>query len=300
MHHDITEFLAWESASNDLIITKRIYIDMAGSNNAGLLLGRIIYWHLPSKYNEKPKLSIEKEGHLWLAKTQEDWWEECRLTVKEYRSALALLLKKNIVIKKVFKFGGDTVTHLRMNWTAFFIERDKFLNISKKVYGKSDLSILAETNCQSRPLYTKETTNIKLYSKEYREPTEEAVVSSSPPPLYLNKFIYHSLLSPHEISLGIGRVTIPQHSWDSLVQKHGEELVLKAAEELSSKIIQEPKRYKNHRMALDTFIKNSIKWQAETDAKTNRFKPKNNKTDWKNPEGAGGKKYKLQELDNDE
>jgi len=114
----ISEFLAQEKTSKDTIDVKRIYIDMAGDLVAGILLSQIMYWHLPGK-NDASRLRVKKEGSYWLAKTQNDWFNECRITAKQYRRAMALLKSKGFIETKVFKFAGDPTTHLKINWDTF-------------------------------------------------------------------------------------------------------------------------------------------------------------------------------------
>lgn len=298
MTFDPSSFISWESASRDTIDVKKIYIDIAESLVGGVLLSQIIFWHLPDK-SGKSKLSIEKNGELWLVKKQEDWWDECRITEKEYRLAISHLVDKKIIIKCIFQYNNCPTTHLRINWEQLIKEISSHLNFSNKHFEIDQREISKLTKGKEPSLYTKETTYREPYSKEYGEQTGEIGISPSPPLPLLNKIIYNPLLSEHEVAVGVGKVVISQQAWDFFVQQFGEPRVLQAAHDLSARIVEEPKRYKNHRMALGTFIKNSIKWEAEHKAKTGAFKPKDNKTDWKNPEGAGTKRFTLQELDND-
>jgi hypothetical protein len=114
----MNEFLAQEKTSKDTIDVKRIYIDMAGDLVAGILLSQILYWHLPGK-NDSSRLRVKKEGSYWLAKTQNDWFDECRITAKQYRRAINILKKLGFIETKVFKFAGDPTTHLKINWETF-------------------------------------------------------------------------------------------------------------------------------------------------------------------------------------
>ncbi|MCL0049734.1 hypothetical protein M1N04_01385, partial [Peptococcaceae bacterium] len=107
------DFLAWEKADKDVIKVKRLYIDITGDIIAGLLLSQIVYWHLPGK-NNFSKLRIKKQDQLWLAKGRNDWWEECRITARQFDRALKILINKGLVEKKIFKFNGTPTTHIRL------------------------------------------------------------------------------------------------------------------------------------------------------------------------------------------
>ena len=102
------EFLAWELYSRDTIDLKRIYIDIAGDLIAGLLLSQIIYWNLPSKETGKSKLQVKKDGHYWIVKGREDWYNEIRITKRQYDRASKILIEKDLIIpsKTNWKFGG--------------------------------------------------------------------------------------------------------------------------------------------------------------------------------------------------
>jgi len=108
------EFLKWEEVGRDSIKVKRIYVDVAEDLIAGILLSQIVYWHLPSKQDGNTKLRVEKGGQLWLAKGREDWWDECRITPRQFDRAINILIDKGIVEKELFKFNGSPMVHVRL------------------------------------------------------------------------------------------------------------------------------------------------------------------------------------------
>ena len=111
---DADIFLKWEAASEDKIKVKRIYIDLAGDLAAGILLSQLVYWHLPSKKNRLPKVRVFKDGKMWIAKTREEWWEECRLSDWQVRRSIKTLKNKGIIEKKIFNFDGKPTTHIHL------------------------------------------------------------------------------------------------------------------------------------------------------------------------------------------
>lgn len=123
---DFREFLLWEQATRDCIDVKKIYVDMADDLVAGILLSQIVYWFLPDKQG-RTKLRVEKDGHLWLVKGREDWWEECRIKPRQFDTAIAKLESKGLVEKKTYKFNGNPTIHVRILWDTFLPRLQEFL-----------------------------------------------------------------------------------------------------------------------------------------------------------------------------
>jgi hypothetical protein len=115
---DRKQFLLYERASRDTIDVKRAYIDMAGDLVAGIVLSQIVYWHLPNRQGED-RLAVERDGHKWLAKKREDWWQECRVTPKQADRALQILSEKGLIETKLYKFAGAPTKHVRLVWDRF-------------------------------------------------------------------------------------------------------------------------------------------------------------------------------------
>lgn len=108
------EFLLWEQTTRDTIDLKKIYIDVAGDIVSGVLLSQIIFWNLPNQEG-KTKLRVNHEGKLWLAKGREDWWQECRLSSKQFDRSIKILEDKDIVITALKKFNGSPTKHIYLN-----------------------------------------------------------------------------------------------------------------------------------------------------------------------------------------
>lgn len=106
--------------------TPHAYIDIAGGLIEGTLLTQILYWCGDDK-SEHGKLTIFRDGHYWLAKGRDDWYEEVRVTPRQYDTAISKLKgevkekgkivrideTKKLVEVKVFKFRGVPTTHIR-------------------------------------------------------------------------------------------------------------------------------------------------------------------------------------------
>ncbi len=121
------EFFKHELVSRDTIDVKKIYVDIAGDLVSGVLLSQVMFWHLPNKEGGT-KLRVKKEGHLWLAKKRDDWWDECRVSPKQFDRSVKELEKRQCVKTKLFKFDGNPTKHVRMNWDDFLVIYDAVLN----------------------------------------------------------------------------------------------------------------------------------------------------------------------------
>lgn len=110
---NFAQFLAWEESSRDTIDFKKIYVDMVGDLNAGLMLSEIVYWYLPNKRGES-KLRVEHDGKFWIACRRYEWWERTRLSPKQSDHALAILVGIHLVEKARYKFMGEIALHIRL------------------------------------------------------------------------------------------------------------------------------------------------------------------------------------------
>jgi len=131
------DFLRWESSTDDTVDFKKVYVDIAsGDIVSGLLLSQIVYWHLPSKRTNKVRLRVKKEGNLWLAKGRDDWYDECRISARQFDRASKILVDLGILEKKVFKFSGVPTVHVR-------IIQDKFIDLLNKQINEQYVEELA-------------------------------------------------------------------------------------------------------------------------------------------------------------
>ena len=146
------EFIAWEQVSRDTIDVKRCYIDIAGDLVAGVLLSQIVYWHLPDK-DGNDKLQVVKGGEKWLAKGRENWWEECRITPRQFDRACTLLESLGLIATDLKRFNGNPTKHIRICWDVFL--RDLLLQAmkvkgAKEAAGKMDIPERVKSKCPKR------------------------------------------------------------------------------------------------------------------------------------------------------
>jgi hypothetical protein len=114
----VQEFLLRERAMRDSIDVKRIYIDIAGDLAGGVFLSQLLFWYIPGREG-KSKLRVERNGQFWVAKKRSDWWDECRITEKQFDRIAAHLSKERLIETANFKFRGERVKHVRIHWPIF-------------------------------------------------------------------------------------------------------------------------------------------------------------------------------------
>lgn len=121
------KFINWEQASRDIIDVKRIYIDMAEDLVSGIMLSQIVYWFLPNRHGSS-KTRINKDGEYWIAKTYDDWFQECRISRKQAMACIEHLVKLELIVTAVFHFGGRRMMHLRINPEVFMEKFSRLVN----------------------------------------------------------------------------------------------------------------------------------------------------------------------------
>lgn len=79
---------------------------------AALLLSQILWWHQPAKDGE-PRARYERDGNVWLLRSDEEWWDDCRLTVKQMRRVRGVLVSLGLIESRRFKRAGAPVSAYR-------------------------------------------------------------------------------------------------------------------------------------------------------------------------------------------
>lgn len=89
-----------------------------GSPRDAWLLRRVVYW---SRYAK-----VEWGGHIWIAKTQEEWSSETGMPVRQVQRAFASLRSKSVVVTEQHLFGSKA-----MNFTRLTAHANAALGLSK-------------------------------------------------------------------------------------------------------------------------------------------------------------------------
>lgn len=108
----------WELESQlKPVLLRQEYVVITGGLAPAILLSQLVFWFKPGKHG-KPKLTIIREGRYWLAKTRNDWFNECGLSLKMYRGASAELVALGLVEIRHWKFGNDRTSHYWLDTKA--------------------------------------------------------------------------------------------------------------------------------------------------------------------------------------
>lgn len=197
---NFNEFLIWEQSSRDTIDLKKIYIDITGDLVSGLLLSQIIYWHLPDK-SGRTKLRVYKHDKYWLAKQRTDWWEEIRITAKQYDRAIDKLQKLGIVELWNTMFNAKNTPHIYLcrerlmeliNEQMKAQETPRFLPLGKTDIPKTSIPITettTKTNNKVNKGASKKSSALKFsdYLTQYPEKLNNAEIIEAIE-YYLNKY----------------------------------------------------------------------------------------------------------------
>ena len=132
------DLIAWNT-SNKTIAFKTIYVDITNDLIAGLLLSQIMYWFLPNQEGNT-KLRVERDGRFWLCKSRSEWYNEIRISEKQYDRASNILLNLKIIDVETFKFGGTPKLHIALNYDVLIgllnAELKKYSSNSKSLFPK--------------------------------------------------------------------------------------------------------------------------------------------------------------------
>jgi hypothetical protein len=115
---NFNEFLAIKKASSHRINFEVAYIDMVGDFVAGALLSQILYWFEPDKEG-RHKTRVTYKGRRAIAKSRNDWFDEIRISPKQYDKAVNILIKKGIVTVVNSMFNSKRTPFIMLNETNF-------------------------------------------------------------------------------------------------------------------------------------------------------------------------------------
>ncbi|MBI4595963.1 MAG: hypothetical protein HY730_06245 [Candidatus Tectomicrobia bacterium] len=103
----------WKLPKDRLEVNKTC-LDLAGDLTAGILLNRIILWHIASRHRSRQSVMINNKQ--WIARTRMDWWGDCRISPRQFDRAITILEKLKIVETAVFRYEGNPTKHIAINW----------------------------------------------------------------------------------------------------------------------------------------------------------------------------------------
>lgn len=99
-----------------------------GDHSAAALLSQLLWWFQLSKGTRQTRVRYEREGELWLIRSDDEWFEDCRLTQKQVRRVRKLLLEKDLIVHRKFQVYGAPTGAWRPNFPtleAFVVDYDR-------------------------------------------------------------------------------------------------------------------------------------------------------------------------------
>lgn len=166
---DMNKFLSLKAIEQQRVNFEMTYVDIAnGDLIAGLLLSQIIYWFLPDR-NGRTKTRVTYKGRDALAKNRGDWYEEVRITPRQYDKGIKILQDLGIVEIENSMFNGKRTPFIMLNENIFLSlyegELSRYYDfvtpISREGNTDIDKSVrpLTETTTET----TTKTTDYKVY-----------------------------------------------------------------------------------------------------------------------------------------
>lgn len=99
------------------MIHRYLVAALGGDWSTAALVAQIVYWH-GRRADGRPRLSVEHDGHLWLARRHDQWADELMISADQAKRYAAKARDAGLIIVEYRLFGGMRTAHYRPNWTA--------------------------------------------------------------------------------------------------------------------------------------------------------------------------------------
>ena len=116
--------LQLENSSLPAIKISKSCVDLTGELGVGIFLSRIVFLQLGKQENEA--YIVKRKRRTWIAKNRQEWWEDCRLSVKQVNRAIKILKTKNLIKTGVWRHSGAPTVHISLNCKVFFRRIQKY------------------------------------------------------------------------------------------------------------------------------------------------------------------------------
>lgn len=175
---DLNEFLQLKAMEQQRVNFEMTYVDMTGDLISGLLLSQIIYWFTPDK-NGKSKLKVTYKGKKALAKSRNEWFEEIRITEKQYDKAIKILQDLKIVEVVNSMFNSKRTPFIMLNDEEFLnLYRSNLINTTVLPKGKHRYSLKGKTDIDEKLIPLTEITADITTEITERYNTHDTIVTS--------------------------------------------------------------------------------------------------------------------------
>lgn len=89
-----------------------------GDHSAAALLSQLLWWFQPAKGTRQTRVRYEREGHLWLIRSDDDWYDDCRLSTKQVRRIRKALIERGLIVHRRFQVNGAPTGAWRPDFEA--------------------------------------------------------------------------------------------------------------------------------------------------------------------------------------
>lgn len=104
---------------NQRVLVEMWTVDaLDGDHAAAALLSQLLWWFQPAKGTRQPRVRYEREAHLWLIRSDDDWYDDCRLTIKQVRRIRKALLERGLIVHRRFQINGAPTGAWRPDFEA--------------------------------------------------------------------------------------------------------------------------------------------------------------------------------------
>ena len=116
--------------------TLHAYIDITGNLIEGTLLSQILYWFSDDK-NNRIRARIKRNGEYWIAKRRDEWWDEIRITDRQFDCAIKKLKEKGFVVLEKHKFNSMPTIYIRPDYDVINPALEEWKeNMAKEILSK--------------------------------------------------------------------------------------------------------------------------------------------------------------------
>ena len=147
--------------------TQHMYIDITGDLVSGTLLSQIMYWFAEDK-GGKSKVRVFKNGYFWIAKRRDEWYDEIRISKRQFDVAIKFLSKNHFVFLEKHKFQSLPTLHIRPNYEKINSEIQKWKDIVRGGIVEGNVNKALRDAYESNMTQTR-----KVETKEEREGRKE-------------------------------------------------------------------------------------------------------------------------------
>ena len=113
------------------VMLRQTFVYMLGNLHAAILLSQIVYWFKPSKTG-KLKVTVKKDGKLWIAKSREGWMDETGLSLDLFKSSIQKLKDRHLITYRRHGFGGKVTPHIHLHLDQLDTGLKKWVCLNKQ------------------------------------------------------------------------------------------------------------------------------------------------------------------------